>query len=618
MIELHKTLEEKSYFLANRYGFFHRYADGGFKTKWCGLWLNGKKRVEYFALKTGDEWLSENTCAQFSYNYAKASHTYVLEQGVFRQHLWMPEHNPELVVQIECEKPASLELELAINIRNKHENLHNRTYKIIKHNGFTVESSAGDVSFRMLKGKGIFEEAPQYREHWPSGEQQRCLIPGRIILVGRQICFALYVGERGLLPKNALQRKEHRIRTLQEIIHCNDKVFENGVKRAALSIELLCRKEGVVAGLPWFNEYWGRDAFWSLPALVELGRFEDGARTLKLFAKYQREGNIPNYITGKECNYNAIDSSLLFVIALDHYLRYTDDVLLVEELYGHARDALSYAARRDRDKDGLIEHDQEANETWMDSINRRDTGVEIQALYVKALEAFGNIAKALGKKANVKREKERALKRLALFESNDFFFDRIKDGDVVKSYGANALVPGVLGVSDKKVVEEASRMLEFEKGIATLSKEDVGFDAAGYHTGSVWSLTTGWGACVAFKQGYEKRGLRWLNKMLADTGQDVVGCIGECWHAHTGRLMGCGAQLWGAAMVIRCVDEFMLGIQPDARNSSIKLVPRLPESITVISRRIRLGERSTWITVERSGKEVTAHSSNKKVKVTVG
>jgi hypothetical protein len=64
------------------------------------------------------------------------------------------------------------------------------------------------------------------------------------------------------------------------------------------------RGDGIYAGLPWFNEYWGRDTFIALPgALLVTGRFAEARAVLTSFARFQDldrasrfYGRLPNIV----------------------------------------------------------------------------------------------------------------------------------------------------------------------------------------------------------------------------------------------------------------------------------------------------------------------------------
>ena len=59
-------MQNKSYTLSGTRAFLYRYADTGFRTKWCGIWAPPYKLFEYFAFKVNETWLSPENASKFS------------------------------------------------------------------------------------------------------------------------------------------------------------------------------------------------------------------------------------------------------------------------------------------------------------------------------------------------------------------------------------------------------------------------------------------------------------------------------------------------------------------------------------------------------------------------
>ncbi|HQT91174.1 MAG TPA: amylo-alpha-1,6-glucosidase, partial [Candidatus Kryptobacter bacterium] len=102
--------------------------------------------------------------------------------------------------------------------------------------------------------------------------------------------------------------------------------FDRALAWAKLSLDALVTNQGmrgIWAGLPWFNDYWGRDSFISLAgATMWLGNFKAAREILLDFAAKQDTdtastyyGRIPNLITPKETIYNTVDGTPRFVNA---------------------------------------------------------------------------------------------------------------------------------------------------------------------------------------------------------------------------------------------------------------------------------------------------------------
>ena len=90
----------------------------------------------------------------------------------------------------------------------------------------------------------------------------------------------------------------------------------------------------VIAGYHWFTD-WGRDTMISLEGLTLVtGRFTEAGWILRTFARYIREGLIPNLFPEgeKEGRYNTADATLWFFHALNRYLQYTNDRFTLNSL----------------------------------------------------------------------------------------------------------------------------------------------------------------------------------------------------------------------------------------------------------------------------------------------
>ena len=160
----------------------------------------------------------------------------------------------------------------------------------------------------------------------------------------------------------------------------------------------------IVAGYPWFTD-WGRDTFISLRGLtLHTGRHDLAAAILHEWARCVSDGMLPNRFTdsGETPEYNSVDASLWFIVALHAYLQ-TDHA-------AHAGDA-SRAALQDAANqiligyskgtrfaigmrpDGLLHAGVAGSQlTWMDArvdgraaTPRIGKPVEIQALWINAL-----------------------------------------------------------------------------------------------------------------------------------------------------------------------------------------------------------------------------------------
>ncbi|MGN0027854.1 MAG: amylo-alpha-1,6-glucosidase, partial [Clostridium sp.] len=160
----------------------------------------------------------------------------------------------------------------------------------------------------------------------------------------------------------------------------------------------------ILAGYPWFTD-WGRDTMIAFEGLVLCTkRYEDAREILESFAKYIRNGLVPNLFPdeNKEPLYNTVDASLWYFQAVYKYLKYTgeeaDYKFIEEKIYDKLVEIFkAYSTKTlfsiGMDEDGLIfagsGYDQV---TWMDVrvgdlvvTPRHGKPVEINSLWYNAL-----------------------------------------------------------------------------------------------------------------------------------------------------------------------------------------------------------------------------------------
>ncbi|MBV8116062.1 MAG: glycogen debranching enzyme family protein [Silvibacterium sp.] len=157
----------------------------------------------------------------------------------------------------------------------------------------------------------------------------------------------------------------------------------------------------VIAGYHWFTD-WGRDTMISLEGLtIATGRTREAEYILRSFAKYIKDGLIPNMFPEGETSglYNTADATLWFFHAIDRYIRATEDSETLEVLVPKLLDIIDWHQKGTHfgigvdPSDGLLRQGAEGLQlTWMDAkvgdwvvTPRRGKAVEINALWHNAL-----------------------------------------------------------------------------------------------------------------------------------------------------------------------------------------------------------------------------------------
>jgi predicted glycogen debranching enzyme len=158
----------------------------------------------------------------------------------------------------------------------------------------------------------------------------------------------------------------------------------------------------IVAGYPWFTD-WGRDTFIALRGLcLARGRFAEARDILIEWAGTVSQGMLPNRFPdhGEDPEFNSVDASLWYIIAVHDYLRAAggDEPKLQEAVQAILRgytDGTRFNIHAE--KDGLLFAGQSGMQlTWMDArvgdwvvTQRLGKPVEIQALWLNALRIAG-------------------------------------------------------------------------------------------------------------------------------------------------------------------------------------------------------------------------------------
>lgn len=369
------------------------------------------------------------------------------------------------------------------------------------------------------------------------------------------------------------------------------------------------------SSMDWFQQEWGRDTFISLPGLLlSTHRFEEAKNNIKNFARYEKNGLIPNRIADPKkpetIEYNTVDGSMWFVQAVKKYLDCTGDWKFVEEISPVVRDILqgyekgtSFERLNKRheirmDKDGLIISP--AQSTWMDAdpdgrgmpiTPRNGKTVEVNALWYSNLKFVAALESREASSARAKRLKELAALVKKSFngkfwnESQDCLYDVI-EGDPHKDAIRPNMIFAVSHGEDllsnecqKKVFDVVTRDLLTPYGLRTLSPKDAKYHGKfyterppiekdfAYHQGTVWPWLIGpyIDALVRLRKS-EKKSLRQIQSeitailtplcdfMMAYEYKTIPEVYdGDAPH----RPGGTRSQAWSVAEVLRTITEYL-------------------------------------------------------------
>jgi glycogen debranching enzyme len=635
------NVADKSYFLVGNKCFFHRYCDGGFRTKWTGLWRLTRKYLEYYAIKINEEWLSPNNIQTFVEEKEIVKHVYSLKDFVVEEEVFVPENEPILMIVLNVKnnsneaKDLKIEFEIAANIRDWNEDWYERDYDITyRKNHFVVKSEKGKLTF-VSSTNGKFIGYHFYKTHYPEGKLQKCFVTKNFLIEDRLnsneekkfgflfACDKDEIFELEVLLKNYDYLVGEKRNIYKKLLEENNFVSSIDFLKDLFRIAVLNLKKSIVdfnnqkvfiAGYPWFTQVWGRDSLLS----IALNPFDEEAcrNTLKLLAKHQSEdGKILNFILlDGSVDYNSSDATPLFPIALDSYLKRFGNVSLVLDLKDTLYKIFEFY-KKNKNEDGFVYSPK--NSTWMDSLEREGYCIEVQVFWQKALEILSDLFEILEDEKSAKEASQLAktLKTniLKKFAKGKYFVDRI--GSNIETI--NPLFLLVFGLTERRdLLNYIEENFETEVGLSTINKNSAYYKPSFYHYGCTWSHLLALLSSVQFKKMSVDKALENLRKIYVKTQEHTLNCIPEVWDSENGNLyvdkpvgreISSFIQTWSAAAVIRGIDE-MLGIEIDALKNVIKVSPKMEGEF---KRVIKIGEDVVEIQITFKEAKVDASYKSK-------
>ncbi len=393
----------------------------------------------------------------------------------------------------------------------------------------------------------------------------------------------------------SIEARYAQVRTIEQ---ARRKYFSSPLERAADEY-LVKRGQGktLIAGYPWFGD-WGRDTFIAIRGLcIATGHLEDARDILLAWAGVVSQGMLPNRFpdSGEQPEFNSVDASLWYIIAVNDYLLaakeqplLTDDChtkklrVAVEAILAGFNEGTRFGIRADQD--GLLsagEHGQQL--TWMDArVDGREITprigkpVEIQALWLNAL-AIG--AKSSARWQSLFDKGRTAFEEKFWNEHAGYLADVVdcdhRPGTVDLTFRPNQIfavggLPLTLLSKEKarRVVDAVEMLLLTPIGLRSLAPGEPGYaphyegdsrarDSV-YHQGTVWPWLIGafveaWvrvrGSTSEAKAEARAKFLPPIYQHLNEAGLGHVSEICDAEPPHTPR--GCPFQAWSLGELLR-------------------------------------------------------------------
>jgi glycogen debranching enzyme len=437
-------------------------------------------------------------------------------------------------------------------------------------------------------------------------------------------------------------------------IETPDKALNEAFQWAEVSIEQLrARVQGtdetaLVAGYyasgdsarPGFGWFFGRDSLYTLYAVNGFGDFALSKAELEFLIHRQRaDGKIMHEYSQTAASidwqafpymYAAADSTPLFLLAMEDYVRASGDVAFLNANREAIEKAWAFETdpAHDTDHDGTYDNSQGTGwvESWPGAMPHQE--IYLALLDQQASAAMANIEKLLGSTEKSIAAQKRADKIASTIETeyydpekSCYAFSHNADGSPDRT---STVYPALAWWTDSAVLghpaglahpegclrQFAAHTLNTDWGLRDVSSDEKIYDGMSYHQGSVWPLFTGWAALAEYRAnqplaGYqmlmENANLTWAQDLGADTE-----LLSGDFYVPFGR--STSHQLWSSAMVITPTLRGLFGISIDAQTKTITVNPHLPASwdyAEVLSLQIPGGQTALYFS--RIGDRLEVH-----------
>ena len=423
--------------------------------------------------------------------------------------------------------------------------------------------------------------------------------------------------------------------------------FETGIAPGALP----------AAGLPWFMAVFGRDSlltsFQSLAFVPELT-----AATLRALAILQARKEDPfrdsepgkilhevrlGEMTAFEARpqspyYGAADATMLWLIMLEEYERWTGDTDIVHELEREARAALAWIDNYgDRDKDGYVEYERRQdtgldNQCWKDSWDSiafadgtlaptpRAT-CELQGYVYDAKHRCARLAREVWDDPALAEKLDREAEELKRRFNKDFwipergFFALALDGQKRKVDSLTSNIGHLLwsGIADEEKAASCVKHLMSDElfsgwGIRTMASSEGSYNPIGYHVGTVWPHDSSFVAWGLRRYGYKAEAAR-ICRAILEAADLFDGRLPEAFGGYPRTKTSypveyptaCSPQAWatGAPLLVL---RTLLGLDSDGKHMIID--PAIPEPLGRIE---LLNIPGAWGRMDAFGRALAAH-----------
>jgi predicted glycogen debranching enzyme len=551
--------------------------------------------------------------------------TYALADALLEKRVWMRQGENTTYIEytlVRGSGPVEMELKALVNYRDFHASTHAGDWRMridLVENGVMIVAFDGAVPFYLkCAGASCEPRHEWYRNCFLPVERERGLDDHEDHLFSAVFRSKLNVGGNVTLvatteAKTALDgeaaraaRSEHEAMLLEAWRVGNEKYaaecpsWQSQLVLAAdqfiVKRSLPDQPDGrsIIAGYHWFGD-WGRDAMIALPGLtLTTGRTDVARQVLLAFSRYVDGGMLPNNFpdAGGKPEYNSVDAALWYFEAVRQYFAVTRDKKTLDQLFpvlagmidAHV-EGTRYNIRVDPADALLYAGGPGVQLTWMDakvgdSVVTPRTGkpVEVNALWINALEAIAEFARLLGKPGGgYEKLSAKAKQGFQKFwnAERECCFDVIDAPGIGNDatlrpnqiFSVSLPVSPLTEEQQKAVVDVCAQHLLTSYGLRSLEPAAPGYQGhysggprdrdTAYHQGTVWGWLLGPFVLAHLRvYGEPAEAMRFLEPLGIAVHMYGLGTLGEIFEGEAPFTPhGCIAQGWTVGEVLRALQE---------------------------------------------------------------
>lgn len=373
------------------------------------------------------------------------------------------------------------------------------------------------------------------------------------------------------------------------------------------------------SGTPGYAWYFGRDAEWTAFAFNSYGDTDAVRKQLEMLQENQDlQGKIYHALNtagpGVQ-QYNAADSTPLYVILAGQYYRTSGNRAFLEDSWPHIKRAMEFLYSTDTNGDGLIENTN-VGHGWIElgELNEAHSTLYLSGIWGRTLEQAAYMAEHLGRDSLSQQYRDDANEvRQTL---NDEFWDadrqyfhqaKNRDGSFNE---ARTMMPAVAMHFDQLDPEKtapfldalASNQFSTDWGTRIIDRNSPLFDPDSYHLGTVWPLFTGWSALAEYEYGRGTSGFRHITNNMYVKDHWALGYVEEVLNGRTYTPDGFSPhQAWSETNILHPTITGLIGWAPNAPEGSATLSPQPPVHWDTLSaQNLTVGDTKVRMTMSRS------------------